>query len=89
MRSKMDSIQEVVPSIVAFLVQRHFQLEFRVSHVLFRQSTTEDGEDAEDHDNSKSGSIDSENQQILIAEDAVMASLPGYQWKNRKVVPEL
>ena len=49
----MGTFEEVVPSVVAFLVQRHLQLEFRVSHAFFRQSTREDGSAAEDHDSSE------------------------------------
>ena len=90
--SKMTALEEVVPEVVAFLIKRHFQLEFRVSHAFFRHSARDEAEtsDYQDADgSSESGSIDSDNQQFRMAEDAVMANLAGYLRRGRNLAPEL
>ena len=90
--SKMTTLEEVVPEVVAFLIKRHFQLEFRVSHAFFRHSVRDEAEtsDYQDSDgSSESGSIDSDNQQFRMAEDAVMANLAGYIRRGRNLAPEL
>ena len=81
-----------MPAVVEFFTKRHFQLEFRVSHAFFRRPAREDGEvsDYQSSDaDSESGSIDSENQQFLMAEDAVMANLACYIRRGRNLAPEL
>ena len=88
----MATFEEVVPTVVGFLTKRHFQLEFRVGHAFFRRPAREEGEvsDYQSSDSdSESGSIDSENQQFLMAEDAVMANLAGYLRRGRNLAPEL
>ena len=85
----MDTLEEVVPLVVTFLYQRHFQLEFRVSHAFFRRSPEGESTVAEDQDSSESGSIDSRNEQFLFAEDTVIANLAGHKWKSKKMAPEL
>ena len=88
----MTTLEEVVPEVVAFLTKRHIQLEFRVSHAFFRHPVRDEAE-ASDYQSpdgsSESGSIDSENQQFLMAEDAVMANLAGYIRRGRSLAPEL
>ena len=71
------------------MATRHFQLEFRVSHAFFRRPPRQDGDAPEEHESSESGSIDSDNKQFLLAEDAVMASLAGYIRKSKQKAPEL
>ena len=90
--SKMTTFEEVVPEVVEYLTKRHFQLEFRVSHAFFRHPAREEAEVsdyASSDADSESGSIDSENQQFLMAEDAVMANLAGYIRQGRSLAPEL
>ena len=90
--SKMTTFEEVVPEVVEFLTKRHFQLEFRVSHAFFRHPAREEGEVSDyqsSEADSESGSIDSENQQFLMAEDAVMANLARYIRRGRSLAPEL
>ena len=88
----MTTFDEVVPEVVEFLTKRHFHLEFRVSHAFFRHPAREEAEVSDypssDAD-SESGSIDSENQQFLMADDAVMANLAGHIRQGRSLAPEL
>ena len=84
----MATFQEVVPCVVEFLIKRHFQLEFRVSHAFFRRPPREDDEVSE-YQSSESGSIDSDNQQFQLAEDAIVASLAGYIRRSKQLAPEL
>ena len=51
------------------------------------EAETSDYQDAEG--SSESGSIDSDNQQFRMAEDAVMANLAGYLRRGRNLAPEL
>ena len=84
----MDSFEEFVPLFVAFLHLRPFQLEFRVSHAFFRRPTAE-GDDLTPEDSDSDESIDSQNQQFLLSEEAVMSTLAGQRWKSVRLAPEL
>ena len=84
----MNSLDEITPLFVAFLYLRPFRLEFRVSHAFFRHPPAED-EDMTAQESDSAESIDSQNQQFLLSEEAVMGNLAGQKWKSRKLAPEL